>query len=320
MKIAITGATGFLGTALTAALRAQGGHQVVGLSTRTCDLTDPSALRDFPHPEYDRIFHLAAWTRAGDFCLHHPGEQWIINQQINTNVLAWWRDDQPQAKLIAIGTSCSYDESLPLVEENYLVGQPTPSLFTYAMTKRMLYVGLKALHAQFGLHYLHVVPSTLYGPGYHADGRQMHFIFDLIRKIIVARSGGEEVVLWGDGHQRRELVHLADFVRILLTLAETVEDETVNIGAGSDRSIREFAGMICRIVGHDADRIRYDETRYTGARSKLLGIETLMRLLPDTRFTTLEEGLRETIAWMQGEPDLLASSSSLPAARGGSPS
>jgi|SRR5215470_4172411 len=306
MKIAITGATGFLGTALVTALERQDGHALVKLSTANCDLTDADALRRFPHPSYDVIYHLAAWTRAGDFCLRHPGEQWIINQQINTNVLAWWRDRQPQAKLIAVGSSCAYDERLPLVEENYLVGQPIESLFTYAMTKRMLYAGLLALRAQFGLRYLHVVASTLYGPGYHADGREMHFIFDLMRKILGAKHGGEAVVLWGDGHQRRELIHVADFTRILLALADAVEDETVNIGAGFDHTIREFAAMICALVGYDAARIRYDESRYTGARTKLLAIEKLRRLLPAAQFTPLQDGLRQTITWMEQETDLFA--------------
>jgi GDP-L-fucose synthase len=300
MNIAITGATGFLGTALVAALRERGGHTLVPLSTRNCDLTDASALGAFPHPRYDRIYHLAAWTRAGDFCLRHPGEQWIVNQQINTNVLAWWRADQPQAKLIAIGTSCAYDEDLPLREENYLAGRPTPSLFTYAMTKRMLYVGLQALHVQFGLSYLHVVPSTLYGPDYHEDGRQMHFIFDLARKILRARKHGGEVVLWGDGEQRRELVYLADFVHVLLRLADSVDNQTVNVGSGQDFRIREFAGMLCHLVGYDAASIRYDAARYTGARAKLLQVDTLRRLLPgvEAGFVPLEEGLRRTIAWM----------------------
>jgi GDP-L-fucose synthase len=312
MKIAITGATGFLGTTLVAALERQGGHVLVTLSTANCDLTDANALRGFPHPRYDRIYHLAAWTRAGDFCLRHPGEQWIINQQINTNVLAWWRDQQPQATLIAVGTAGSYDERLPLIEENYLIGQPIESLFTYAMTKRMLYAGLLALRAQFGLHYLHVVPSMLYGPGYHQDGREMHFIFDLIRKILRAKRGGDEVVLWGDGHQRRELIHVGDFTRILLALADTVEGETVNIGAGYDHSIREFAGMICALVGYDAEGIRYDESRYTEARSRLLSIEKLRRLVPTVQFTPLEEGLRQTITWMEQDTDLLSPASGTP--------
>jgi GDP-L-fucose synthase len=167
------------------------------------------------------------------------------------------------------------------------------------MTKRMLCAGLLALRAQFGLRYLHVVPSTLYGPGYHQDGREKHFIFELIGKILAAKHGGDEVVLWGDGRQRRELMHVADFTRVLLELAASIDDETVNIGAGYDHSIREFAGMICALVGYDAGRIRYDESRYTGARTKLLEVAKLRRLLPAAQFTSLEDGLRQTITWME---------------------
>jgi GDP-L-fucose synthase len=205
MKILVTGGTGFLGTALCARLKA-GGHDVTALGSRQCDLTRHNALGPWDACRFDRIYHLAAWTQAGDFCLHHPAEQWIKNQQINTQVLGWWQARQPQAKLIAMGTSCAYSPGDELVEENYLDGPPIDSLFTYAMTKRMLYVGLLAMAKQYSLTHLCLVPSTLYGPGYHTDGRQMHFIFDLIRKILRGKLLGEPVVLWGDGRQSRELV------------------------------------------------------------------------------------------------------------------
>jgi len=299
MKVLLTGATGFLGTALSAALQRHRDIELVALSSKDCDLTDATAVRSLTHGRFDRIFHLAAWTRAGDFCLHHPGEQWIINQQINTNVLEWWKACQSQAKLIAIGTSCSYDEHLPHSEENYLCGQPTPSLFTYAMTKRMLLVGLEALHKQFGLSYLHIVPSTLYGPGYHEDGRQMHFIFDIIRKVLLGNTFGEPVVLWGDGYQRRELIYIDDFVQNMLKLADLQTNETINIGAGADHTIREFAHEICRIVGYDTNEIQFDSGQYVGARSKCLRIDKLKRILPERSSTPLSEGLERTVAWMQ---------------------
>jgi GDP-L-fucose synthase len=299
MNLFITGGNGYLGRALTAALERQGGHRIVRPGSAELDLSDAVALGRYPHPRYDRIYHLACWTQAGDFCLRHPGEQWLINQQINTNVLSWWQREQPQAKLVAIGTSCSYSEELPLTEDNYLLGQPTPSLYTYAMTKRMMLVGLQSLAKQFGLRYLHLIPSTLYGPGYHTEGRQLHFIFDLVRKILRGRHHGERVELWGDGHQTRELVYLDDFVRLLLQLDERVENETVNVGAGRDHSIREFARRIAEVVGYDPARIEYDTTRYVGVRSKRLSNEKLRRLLPGARFTPLDEGLRATVAWME---------------------
>ena len=300
MKIFITGATGFLGTALCSQLKAQG-HELVRLNSKNCDLTRQESLNRFNAHAYDQIYHLAAWTQAGDFCLYHPGEQWIINQQINTNVLVWWQKFQPQAKLIAIGSSCAYDPNLPLVEENYLVGTPIESLFTYAMAKRMLYVGLLALQKQFGLNYLYLVPSTLYGPGYHTDGRQMHFIFDLIRKIIRGKVYGEPVVLWGEGYQRRELVFIDDFVKIMIQLAATRNNDIINIGAGEEFTIRHFAKLICERVGYDFNTIQFDISRYVGAKSKCLVVKKLKNLVPDLTLAPLDIGLAKTIDWFWRE-------------------
>jgi GDP-L-fucose synthase len=240
---------------------------------------------------------LAAWTQAGDFCLRHPGEQWLYNQAINTTVLNWWADYQPNALMVCIGTSCSYDPTLPLAEEHYLAGTPIDGLYTYAMTKRMLLVGLQALNRQRGMRYLYAVPSTLYGPHYHTDGRQLHFIFDLIRKILKGKYEGAPVELWGDGEQKRELIHVADFVDALLSIRHRASNTLVNIGAGEEHSIRQFAEAICAIVGFDPSQIRYDRSRYVGARSKVLRIDRLKGYLPHFQPRPLTQGLQETIEW-----------------------
>lgn len=303
MKILVTGATGFLGTALCSRLISQG-HELVGLNSRNCNLTKANALEQFNRIRYDLIYHLAAWTQAGDFCLHHPGEQWIINQQINTNVLTWWQKYQPQAKLISMGTSCSYPPDLPLIEENYLAGVPIDSLFTYAMTKRMLYAGQLAMHKQFGLTYLCLVPSTLYGSGYHADGRQMHFIFDLIRNILRGKLYNEPAILWGDGYQRRELVFIDDFVEIAIALAAQVDNQLINIGAGEEFTIRHFAQLICDLVGYDFNKIQFDTNRYVGAKSKCLDISKLGQYGFSPK-TSLVAGLEDTILWFEKCKDQL---------------
>lgn len=296
MNILVTGSSGFLGQALCPFLESNG-HTVTRLSSKICDLRNPDALTGWNHDRIDLIYHLAAWTQAGDFCLHHQGEQWIINQQINTNLLAWWREAQPQAKLVCIGSSCAYPLDRPLVEENYLEGTPIESLFAYAMTKRMLYAGLVAINRQFGLKYLCLVPSTLYGPGYHTDDRQMHFIFDLIRKILMAKFYGGPVVLWGHGRQRRELIHIKDFVNILIALSERSQNTLINVGTGEEHTIRHYAKVICDYVGYNFDLIRFDETRYVGAISKCLTITKLKQTLPGLEFTPLNKGIAGTIEW-----------------------
>jgi GDP-L-fucose synthase len=304
MNVFVTGGNGFLGTALCQRLEREG-HLVVRPGSRQCDLTRPDALHRFDGTRYDVLVHLAAWTQAGDFCLRHPGEQWVINQQINTNVLAWWQARQPQARLVAMGTSCAYAPDAELAEENYLEGRPIESLFTYAMTKRMLLVGMESLAKQFGLRYLCLVPSTLYGPGYHTDGRQMHFIFDLVRKILVAKRGGPAPVLWGDGHQKRELVYIDDFVDAVLRLLPAAENTLVNIGAGEEHSIREFAAAICELTGYDFSRIAFDTSRYVGAKSKVLSVKKLRTLLPDYNPRPLRDGLAATIRWFEANWDAI---------------
>lgn len=295
MRALVTGASGFLGSALCRFLE-QRGIELTKLSSRSCDLTQADSLGKIAAGRYDYVIHLAAWTQAGDFCLTHAGEQWIINQKINTHVLDFWATHEPQAKLVFMGTSCAYAPGSDLREEDFMAGEPIDSLYTYAMTKRMLFQGARALNKQFGLNYLCAVPSTLFGPGYHTDGRQMHFIFDLIRKIIRGKEFGERVQLWGDGTQKREIVFVDDFVQILWNLVETQNNEIFNIGAGEEHSIRTFAEQICTIVGCDPSRIEYDASRYVGAKSKCLNVEKARAAVP-YELTPLDAGLRQTIDW-----------------------
>jgi len=302
MNIFVTGGGGFLGKELVSKLL-ENGHQVVYPSSRECNLLDCNALNDYSDVKYDRIYHLAAWTQAGDFCLTHPGEQWINNQLINTNVLNWWSSHQPQAKFIFMGTSCAYPDDVELHEDNYMNGEPIDSLYTYAMTKRMLYQGARAMEKQFNLKWLCTVPSTLYGPSYHLDGRQMHFIFDLIRKFLRGKYLGDPVVLWGHGHQRRELVHVRSYVQLLLSLSDDVDNRLLNIGAGEDYSIRDFAQKICEIIDFDHDLVQYDTSKYVGAESKVLSTREITKCVPDYKgqLISLDDGLREVIDWFIAE-------------------
>ena len=285
-KIFITGGNGFLGKFLINFLKRKG-YKIKSPSSKECDLFDDRSLKKYKQ-KYDYIFHLAAWTQAGDFCLKYPGDQWIKNQKINTNILTWWKDKQPQAKLIFIGTSCSYDENGDFKESSYLKGDTIESLYTYAQTKRMLLNGAISLQKQFNLKWLCLVPSTLYGANYHDDGRQMHFIFDIIRKIILGKKKGHKVKLWGNGEQKREIIHVNDFIKCMYYL-RNVKNQVINIGSKKEYSIKNFAKIICDYVGYDFGKIVFDKNKYVGSKGKKLNITKIQKYIRDYKKNLTEE-------------------------------
>jgi GDP-L-fucose synthase len=299
-KAFVTGANGFLGRYLINFLKKKK-YNIIFPGSKECNLVNEKSLLNYGLKKkyiFDEIYHLAAWTQAGDFCLKYPGDQWIINQKINTNVLYWWKNYQPQAKLIFIGTSCAYAENSNYKEINYMAGEPTPSLYTYAMTKRMLLQGAISMQNQFGMKWLCLVPSTLYGINYHQDNRQMHFIFDLVKKIVDGKYNKTKVILWGDGNQKREIINVEDFIYTLFNLRKK-NNEIINIGAGESFSIKYFARIISKIVGFSHNKIIYDKTKYVGARNKKLDITKVSGYLKNytNELINIKDGLKEVVNW-----------------------
>ncbi len=297
-KIFITGGSGFLGRHLISELKKK--HFVFAPNSKTLNLYNYSKLKKITK-KFDEIYHLAAWTQAGDFCLKYPGDQWLKNQIINTNILKWWKEMNPKAKFIFIGTSCCYDENGNFLEKNYLLDEPHRSLTTYAMTKKMLLQGAISLENQFNMKWLCVVPSTLYGSNYHDDHRQQHFIFDLIRKILEGKYKNKKVVLWGNGLQKREIIHVKDFIYNMLKVNEKKRNDIINIGYGKNYTIKHFAKTICEIIKYDSNKIIYDKSKYVGAKNKKINISKINKLIPGYKqnLLPLKIGLKETIKWYE---------------------
>jgi GDP-L-fucose synthase len=269
----------------------------VSTSSQDFDLRHETVPGPLQSTKFSLVMLLAAWTQAGTFCDTRRGEQWLINQAINTNALRFWHEYQPQAKLVAFGTSAAYDDRIGFQEDSYLQGMPHDKYAAYAWSKRSLLVGLESLAKQFGHSYLYLVPSTLAGPGYRLDGRQLHFIYDMVRKCLRSQAEAGDVVLWGDGQQRRELVDVRDAAEWILELAGTACNQVVNLGAGKDYSIRELAAKIFQALDLPMSRLKFDEAAFVGAKAKVLDTRRLDSILPRRRKTSIDLTLESILAW-----------------------
>ena len=266
MNIIVTGATGFVGRHLVPKLRTLG-HSVMEYDSKTLNrLRIVEGLQPV-----DYIIHLAVKTAAGGYCQTHSGDQYLINSEINSLVMNTWKKDFPKAKMITFGSSCSYDKNIVKTEDNYLRGEVETGYEVYGNVKRNLLIGLKAMKQQFGMNYSFLIPSVFYGPNYELDDK--HFIFDLIRKIVNAKN---------------------DAVDIIIKAMEWDLD-IVNLSSGKEHPIHEYAKAICNIIGYDSSNINYDITKFVGSKSKNL----INTHLTDFEFTSLEEGLKQTITYYE---------------------
>ncbi len=287
MKVLITGATGFVGR-----------HLVKRLKDENIEVTEINSLNfdsmwSLEKNSYEYIIHLAVKTAAGGYCQNHPGEQWIVNSSINTDMLAYWQQFQQRATLITFGSSCGYNNDVKKTEKNYMLGEPETGYEVYGNIKRNLLVGLKALRKEFNMDSRYLIPSVFYGPEYDLDDK--HFIFDLIRKIVNAKNGGDEVVLWGDGTQTRELIFIDDAVDIILQSMSPVAPKMFNLSSGKSYTLKTYAKTICDIVGYDYNLIKWDTKAFVGSKNKKL-VNTHLK---GYKFTSLKKGLKKTIKYYE---------------------
>lgn len=296
-EVLLTGGSGFLGKALIRILTKRG-YNITSISKEKLDLSQPGAYLELPRKKFSTILHLATWTRAGTFCREFPGDQWLVNEQINLNLLQYWKQYSLSANFIAFGTSAVYDKiSSSLREADYLRSDPPLDYYGYSTTKMSMLHGLLSIQKQYNAAFQYFIPSMIYGPNYHVDGRPLHFVYDIIRKVYRNKINGDEIILWGDGTEKREMIYIDDVVEILSRFIRAPKSGVYNLNSGQSFSINEIVIEICSILEVDYSKISYDPKQGIGKKDKLLNNE---RLMNDCKFefTSLNEGLRKTVNWV----------------------
>ncbi|MFS8477369.1 MAG: GDP-L-fucose synthase [Micromonosporaceae bacterium] len=295
----IAGHHGLVGSAIWRHFQAQGFTNLVGRRSAELDLRDPEATRAF-FAEVRPAYVIDAAARVGGILANatYPAEFLSDNLRIQVNLLDAAREFGV-VRLLFLGSSCIYPKHAPqpISEDALLTGPLEPTNEAYAIAKIAGVLHVQALRRQYGCSFISAMPTNLYGPGDNFDPETSHVLPALIRRMHEAVERGDDTfVVWGSGTPRREFLHTDDLAAACLTLLERYDAEApVNIGTGTDVTIRELATMVAEVVGFHGDLV-FDTTKPDGTPRKLLDVSRIRALGWAPRIE-LREGIRQTYAW-----------------------
>jgi GDP-L-fucose synthase len=315
-KIFVAGSNGLVGSALVRALSAAGYANLLLPELAQLDLTCQQRVAEFFEAERPEYVILAA-ARVGGIQANnsYPAEFIYQNLAIQNNVIhhAW---QSGVKRLLFLGSSCIYPRLAPqpLKEESLLTGLLEPTNEPYAIAKIAGIKMCEAYNRQYGTEFIAVMPTNLYGPGDNFHPENSHVLPALIRRFHEAKeSGADQVVVWGSGTPRRELLYVDDMAAgsLFLMQLDTKELQSellsyprpcfVNLGTGVDASIAEIAAIVKEVTGFGGE-IVFDRSKPDGTPQKLQDV-TRMNRLGWRAQTSLRTGLEKTYRWFLANSD-----------------
>jgi len=292
-RIFVAGHRGMVGSALCRRLEAGGYASPITRTHAELDLLDQRAVHQFlQHERPDYLFIAAAKVGGIQANNTFRAEFLYQNLVIEANLIHGAHLAGVQ-RLMFLGSSCIYprDCAQPIKEEYLLTGPLEPTNEPYALAKIAGIKLCESYNQQYGRRYTSVMPTNLYGPNDNYDLATSHVLPALIRKAHEAKLRAEpEFVVWGTGTPRREFLYVDDLADACVRLMELdVEAALLNIGTGTDVTIRELAETVMKVVGYQG-RIVFDRSKPDGTPRKLLDVTRLEALGWRAR-TGLREGI-----------------------------
>lgn len=297
-RIYVAGHRGMVGSAIVRLLQKEGYTNILTRTSSELNLMDQAAVHAFFAEEQPEFVFLAAAKVGGIHANNVYRADFLYNNlMIESNVIhASFL--HKVTKLLFLGSSCIYPKmaTQPLKEESLLTGLLEPTNEPYAIAK---IAGIKLCEAyrdQYGCNFISAMPTNLYGPNDNYDLNNSHVLPALIRKFHTAKmEGAERVEVWGTGSPLREFLHVDDLAEACLYLMLHYNDKLfVNIGTGTDLSIKELAEMIKSIVGFQGE-LFWNTEKPDGTPRKLMDVSRIHSMGWKHRIS-LKEGIAAVYA------------------------
>lgn len=308
-KIYVAGHRGLVGSAIWRKLETEGFTNIIGRTSSELDLKDRGAVFDFFEAENPEYVVLAAAKVGGILANNtYPADFLSENLQIQVNTM-----DAALAhgveRLLFLGSSCIYPQMAPqpLKEEYLLTGHLEPTNDAYAIAKIAGILQVQAIRRQHGKSWISAMPTNLYGPGDNFSPQGSHVMPALIRRYDEAvQNGSTTVTNWGSGTPLREFLHVDDMASACLFLLENYDGpDQVNVGVGSDVTIKELSETVARAVGYEG-AMEWDSTKPDGTPRKLMDVSKLAEA-GWTAQIGLREGIQQTVDWFRANQDTFRS-------------
>jgi GDP-L-fucose synthase len=280
-KIYIAGHRGMVGSGLERKLRKEGYNNILTRTSAELDLRNQQAVNEFFEKEKPAYVILAAAKVGGIHANNTYRAEFIYdNLMVEANIIHAAYLNKV-TKLLFLGSSCIYPKMAPqpLKEEYLLSGYLEPTNQPYAIAKIAGIEMCDGYRAQYGCNFISAMPTNLYGTNDNYHPENSHVLPALIRRIVLAKKNNEpSVTIWGTGTPRREFLHVDDLADACYFLLHNYNEQgLVNIGCGTDISIKELAELIVAEVGYEG-KLLFDTAKPDGTPRKLMDTNKINKI------------------------------------------